>query len=99
MESSSHHLSARSYAVIYEWLLVLTAVEIAIAMSKWPERAIVIGLVSSAMAKALLIALYFMHLRFDRRVVWALPAIPLGLGACFILALFPDIVLHWPLNL
>jgi cytochrome c oxidase subunit IV len=95
MDTKSH-LSARNYIAIYVWLLVLTAVEIFVAMSGWPQRAIVIGLVSSSIAKALLIALYFMHLRFDRRIVWLLPGLPLMLGFGFILALFPDIVLHWP---
>jgi hypothetical protein len=42
----------------------------------------------------LLIALYFMHLKFDRRVVWLLPGIPVVLGIVFVLALFPDIVFH-----
>jgi caa(3)-type oxidase subunit IV len=63
-------------------------------LAEWPRGAIAILLVSTALAKALLIALYFMHLKFDQRVVWLLPGIPVAIGIVFVLGLFPDIVFH-----
>ena len=48
---------------------------------------------------AWLIALFFMHLKFDRPAVWLLPGIPVLLGIAFVLALFPDIVWHATLRM
>ncbi len=89
-------LTARDYAVIYAWLMVLTALEVGGVMLGFPKTAIVILLIATALTKAILIALYFMHLKFDRPVVWLLPGIPVVLGIVFVLALFPDVVFHLP---
>ena len=88
------HPTARTYLAIYGWLIGLTALEVGVVLAGWPQGAMVTLLVATALAKALLIALYFMHLRFDRPVVWLLPGIPVALGIIFVLALFPDVVFH-----
>ena len=86
--------TARTYLAIYGWLIGLTALEVGVVMAGWPAGAIVTLLISTALAKAVLIALYFMHLKFDQPVVWLLPGIPMVLGGAFVLALFPDVVFH-----
>lgn len=86
--------TARTYVGIYGWLLGLTVLEVGVVMAHWPRRAIVILLVATALAKALLIALFFMHLKFDRKIMWILPGIPVALGLFFIAMLFPDLVFH-----
>ena len=91
---SVKHLTGKDYRVIYGWLLALTAFEISMVMLGWPKTALGILLVATALAKALLIALYFMHLKFDHPAVWLLPGIPVALGLVFVLALFPDLVWH-----
>ena len=91
---SQPHPTARTYVVIYGWLIGLTVLEVGVVLAGWPQGAIVTLLVATALAKALLIALYFMHLRFDRPLVWLLPGIPVVLGIVFVLALFPDVVFH-----
>ncbi len=83
-----------TYLTIYGWLLGLTVLEVAVVMAGWPQGAMVVLLIATALAKALLIALYFMHLKFDRPTVWLLPGIPVALGVAFVLALFPDVVFH-----
>ena len=88
------HPTARTYLAIYGWLLGLTVLEVSVVMVGWPQGALVTLLISTALAKALLISLYFMHLKFDRPVVWLLPGIPVVLGIVFVLALFPDVVFH-----
>ena len=92
--SSSAHPTARAYLAIYGWLLGLTALEVGVVLAGWPRVAIVTILIATALSKALLIALYFMHLKFDRPLVWLLPGIPVVLGIIFVLALFPDVVFH-----
>ena len=93
MEPATHPTASTCLA-IYGWLLGLTIAEVSVVMAGWPQSAIVALLVLTALAKALLIALYFMHLKFDRPVVWLLPGIPVLLGIVFVLALFPDVVFH-----
>lgn len=87
-------LSVKSYFVVFGWLLGLTVLEVGIVLAHWPQKALIIMLVSTALAKATLIALYFMHLKFDRRTVWILPGIPVLLGLFFVGMLFPDLVFH-----
>ena len=91
---SDHAPTARTYLVIYGWLLGLTALEVGVVMGGWLQGAIVTVLIATVLAKALLIALYFMHLKFDHPAVWWLPGIPVVLGIAFVLALFPDLVFH-----
>lgn len=88
------HPTARTYLAIYGWLIGLTVLEVGVVLAGWPQGAIVTLLVATALAKALLIALYFMHLKFARPAVWLLPGVPVLLGVVFVLALFPDLVFH-----
>ena len=83
-----------TYFVIFGWLLGLTVLEVSVVMAGWPQAAIVTLLISTALAKAMLIALFFMHLKFDRWTVWLLPGIPVLLAIFFVGMLFPDIVFH-----
>ena len=80
--------------VIFGWLLGLTVLEVSVVMAGWPHAAIVTLLISTALAKAMLIALFFMHLKFGRWTVWLLPGIPVVLAMFFVGMLFPDIVFH-----
>ncbi len=96
---ASTHPTAFTYVAIYGWLIGLTLLEIGVVLAGWPQGAIVTILIATALAKALLIALYFMHLKFDRRWVWLLPGVPVAMGIVFVLALFPDIVFHLVLRM
>lgn len=91
--------SSKTYGWIYLWLMVLTVLEVGIVWIDWPKTAGMILLVGSALSKAALIALYFMHLKFDRPAVWLLPGIPMILALLFVAALFPDIVFHLTLQM
>jgi len=96
---ASTHPTALTYIAIYGWLIGLTLLEIDVVLAGWPRGAIVTILIATALAKALLIALYFMHLKFDRRVIWLLPGIPVAIAIVFVLVLFPDIVFHLALRM
>ena len=88
------HPTTRTYAAVYGWLLALTLLEVGVVLAHWPRVAVVTMLLGAALAKALLIALYFMHLKFDRRAVWWLPAVPVALALFFVLMICPDLVFH-----
>ena len=54
---------------IFWYLAVLTVVEIAVIFLPIPKMAIAVLLISLASAKAVLVALYFMHLRFETKTL------------------------------
>lgn len=80
------------YLRIFVILLVFTILEYFYAMLAQSHFfALVLGLMALAFTKAALVGLYFMHLKFEGRWVYALivPACMLALG--LIMALMPDI--------
>jgi len=88
------HPTPKTYLAIYGWLLALTALEVGVVLAGWPQAAVVTLLLATAAAKALLIALFFMHLKFEGLAMWLLPGLPLLIGLLLVLALFPDIAFH-----
>ncbi len=88
------HPTPKTYLAIYGWLLALTALEVGVVLAGWPQAAVVTLLLATAAAKALLIALFFMHLKFEGFAMWLLPGLPLLIGLLLVLALFPDIAFH-----
>lgn len=84
----------KKYFAVFGWLAALTVLEILSAASPISRIALILVLVATALSKALLIVLYFMHLRFESPLVWILPAVPVALAIFFVLMLFPDVVYH-----
>jgi cytochrome c oxidase subunit 4 len=87
-----------NYMAIFYALIVLTVVEIGIAyLPHWlPSvqniRAIsIVLLIAFALVKALLVAMYFMHLRFERRTFVVIVSAPVVLAVVLILSLLPDV--------
>ncbi len=79
--------------VIFGWLVALTGAELYIASDGvMTGTALVLGLVGSALVKAALVAIYFMHLKFEGVLIWTMMIASLVIGIAFILVLFPDLV-------
>ncbi len=79
------------YMLVWLWLALLTVAEVAIVwFSFLPKVWIVVMLLFMAVWKALLVALYFMHLRFEPRRVALLAAAPLPLAVLLILAVMME---------
>ena len=79
-----------NYIFIFWWLLALTIFEIAVIYMPIARLAIVILLVGSALVKATLVAMYFMHLRFERITLAMIAVTPLIICLFLILMLLPD---------
>jgi cytochrome c oxidase subunit 4 len=79
-----------SYMAIFWYLAVLTVVEIAVIFLPIAKLAIGVMLVALASAKAALVALYFMHLRFETRTLGYIALTPVLIGALLVLVLLPD---------
>jgi cytochrome c oxidase subunit IV len=65
------------YLGIFVALAALTAGELGIAFLPWSKTVLVVILVGLAFWKAALVALYYMHLRFEGRRVMVLALAPL----------------------
>lgn len=80
-----------NYIGVFWWLLALTILEIAVIYMPFARMAVVILLVGLALSKATLVALYFMHLKFERLTLGFIALTPLVLCIFLILMLTPDI--------
>ena len=82
--------SSPNYMAIFWWLFALTVAEIAVIFMGLPKVIVVILLISLALSKASLVAMYFMHLRFERLTLGLIAMTPLLLGTLLVFILVPD---------
>lgn len=76
-----------SYMLIWFLLLILTIVEVGVAyLSSLPRNVLILVLVGLAMWKATLVAMYYMHLKFERLRVILLATAPLPLAIILVVA-------------
>jgi len=80
-----------NYWMIWLYLFVLTVVEVSVIYMPLPKLIIGILLVTFACYKAFLVAMYFMHLKFERRTLGIIALTPFVLCVFLILMLLPDI--------
>jgi caa(3)-type oxidase subunit IV len=89
MTTEAH--SASAYIKIFWILLVLTIVEVAIVYLGLPKMLLAVLLVIFAVWKAALVAMHFMHLKFEKRTLTMVALVPFVLCVFLILMLLPDI--------
>jgi cytochrome c oxidase subunit 4 len=81
------HRKHPPYLMIWLYLAVLTAAEVGLAFElPLSQNMKLIGLLVLAVWKALLVALYFMHLKFEKWNLRILAIFPLPLAVIFVLA-------------
>ncbi len=80
-----------NYLAIFWWLLALTIIEVGVIFMPLARLLIAILLVGLALSKASLVALYFMHLRFERATLGLIAVTPLLLCVLLVFALLPDL--------
>ena len=80
-----------NYMAVFWWLLLLTILEVAVIYMPIVRIAVVVLLVAMAVSKATLVALYFMHLKFEKRTLAIIALSPFVLCVFLILMLTPDI--------
>lgn len=79
-----------NYMAIFYWLVALTIIEVAIPFTVTAQIPRVFLLIALAVAKAVLVALYFMHLRFEVRTLGVIALTPMILCAFLLFMLVPD---------
>ncbi len=74
---SDSHASASTYLWIWGWLAGLMLLGVALSALPVSKSTIVLAILTLSTVKATLVALYYMHLKFDRRVLALVAVFPL----------------------
>ena len=96
-EAMPHH--AVPYYLIFGVLVVLTGITVAVAfIDIRSEIAKVLLALTIASIKASAVALFFMHLKFEGKLIYLILIVPLLLCILLVVALIPDIIYHTPFD-
>ena len=81
-----------NYIKIWYWLLVLLAVSVAGPMLEIPAITIITAF-GIATVKAYLVAANFMHLKFEKKIIWFLLLLSICLLGVFFFGTAPDLMM------
>ena len=96
-EAMPHH--PVPYFLIFGLLVVLTVVTVAVAFIDIRSEVVKVLLaLTIASVKASAVALFFMHLKFEGKLIYLILIVPLLLCIVLVVALIPDIVYAAPFN-
>ena len=94
--AGGHGSHRKLYLQNFGWLVMLTVVELHF-VKMFTGAGLAIMLVGAAVTKAALVAMYFMHLRFDKRTLAMVSCMPLLFATILVIGLMPDSA-HWGLR-
>ncbi len=79
-----------NYMAIFWYLAILTVVEIAVVFLPFGKMTNGTLLCALALGKATLVAMYFMHLKFEARTLGMVALTPLAIATLLVFVLLPD---------
>ena len=83
--------SGPNYIAVFIYLAILTGIELGVYAMGLPQTAKVGLLIALAWAKAVLVAMYFMHLAMEKRALAIIAIIPVVLVTFLCFMLLPDL--------
>lgn len=89
-QHDSHSISYKTYFMTWIWLLVLTALALGLGYTHINEKLKALLLVCTTLAKILVIAAMFMHLRYERVNLILITFAPLILAVILFSFTFPE---------
>ena len=89
-QHDSHAIAYKTYFITWVWLLVLTSLALGIGYAPMNETLKAFLLVCTTLAKILVIAAIFMHLRFERINLVLITLVPLILSIILFAFTFPE---------
>ncbi|MCY3742591.1 MAG: cytochrome C oxidase subunit IV family protein [Candidatus Poribacteria bacterium] len=92
------HTEHPKYMNIFWWLLGLTVAEVLVVIPDLPIAIKAILLIGMACSKAALVAIYFMHLKFERKTLAAIVITPFLICVFLVVMLMPDLTLDTRLD-
>ena len=88
MEEQEH--AHPRYILIWVILAVLTAAEVGYAFLDLPKVVLAVGLIFMAVSKAVMVAMYYMHLRYEPARLWIMAISPLPFGVILVLLVITE---------
>lgn len=82
-----------NYFLVWIWLIGLVVISV-VASMVLPKSLALLLIFAVAAAKALLVVLNYMHLKYEKALLYALAIVPLLIVVVLLFALFPDFVLR-----
>ena len=79
-----------NYMAIFWYLAILTVVEIGVVFLPFGKFTNGVLLCALAVTKAAMVAMYFMHLRFETRTLGMIAVTPLAIATLLVFVLLPD---------
>jgi cytochrome c oxidase subunit IV len=89
-QHDAHALPYRTYFMTWFWLLVMTMLALGLGYAPIAERLKAFLLVGTTLAKILLIAAVFMHLRYEKINLVMITIVPLILSIILFSFTFPE---------
>src|SRR5882672_4070553 len=86
---AEHHQP--NYIAVFIYLTILTGIELVVYAMSLPQVLRVGLLIALAWAKAVIVAMYFMHLAMERRGLWIIALTPVVLVTFLTFMLLPDL--------
>lgn len=90
MSDASHAMTFRKYVLIWVWLAGLMLLGVLLSRLPISHRTVVLIVLGLSAIKALLVASYYMHLKFDPRFLTLVAVIPIPLCVILAIALLLD---------
>jgi cytochrome c oxidase subunit 4 len=87
-------MTAKTYLLIWGWLSGLMLLGVVLSELPMPKATIVLLVLALSSVKALLVSLYYMHLKFDRRLLALILLAPVALVACALAVVFSSRLIH-----
>ncbi len=88
MQNEAH--ASPPYMMIWGVLAVLMFAKVGVSLVGMPQWMSILLLVTISLVSALLVALYYMHLRFEPKKLWVLAAVPIPLIFILILVVIQE---------
>jgi cytochrome c oxidase subunit 4 len=89
-EAGTGHHGGLTYYQVFAILFIVTVAEVGLAYLSMPKFAKIVIFVVMALYKAVMVALYFMHLKFEKKTMWIIAAAPLIFGVILAIGTYPD---------
>lgn len=81
-----------NYYLIFVSLVVATVLTVLVAMHRFESEIVNVALcLGIASVKACLVATFFMHLRFESKLIYVIATVPLVLCVILVVSLLPDV--------
>lgn len=88
--AAHHHGGGLSNFAVFMILLVVTVAEVGVAYLPMHSGLKIFTFIAMALYKAVMVAYYFMHLKFESKVMWLVASAPLFLGVLITVGTYPD---------